>query len=214
MSGTGTMRSRATMDPAHFRDKGIEWWTQEESSPHDSFVLPVLRDKGIEDVLEVGVGRGALSFQIRRIGKRVVGAEINNGFIQYCRDKPGGREIEFVQGNAEALPLRDATFDAVVCIEVLMHLPHPARAIAEMSRVTRPHGVVLVSYLKKYTAGHLKRVLQVATGRYEMKYGPRSFDYRYDAMRDIRQYVRGTGLAISEVSETAPGNPCVLLLKT
>lgn len=62
--------------------------------------------------------------------------------------------------------------------------------------------------------GHFKRMFTVATGRYERRYGPRSFDYRFDSLRDIRRYVRGTGLTVVEVADTALGNPCVLLRKT
>lgn len=50
----------------------------------------------------------------------------------------------FVQGDAQRLPLEDASADVVTCQTVLMHLRRPADAVAEMFRVVRPGGVVLV----------------------------------------------------------------------
>lgn len=50
-----------------------------------------------------------------------------------------------LQGTAEALPVEDAGFDVVLCTQVLEHSPDPARAVAELSRVTAPGGRVLAS---------------------------------------------------------------------
>ncbi|HRE88331.1 MAG TPA: class I SAM-dependent methyltransferase [Myxococcota bacterium] len=53
--------------------------------------------------------------------------------------------LRFVQGDAHALPLPDASADVVTCQTVLMHLSRPAEAVAEMFRVVRPGGLVLVA---------------------------------------------------------------------
>jgi SAM-dependent methyltransferase len=50
-----------------------------------------------------------------------------------------------VVGAAEQLPLEDASFDVVLCIQVLEHVEDPARALRELHRVTRPGGRVLLS---------------------------------------------------------------------
>ena len=50
-----------------------------------------------------------------------------------------------VVGSVEQLPLDDASFDLVLCIQVLEHVDDPARAIRELHRVTRPGGRVLLS---------------------------------------------------------------------
>lgn len=202
------------MDPAHFRRKGIDWWRREHTTPHDQFVIPALAAAGIGRALEIGPGRGALTFRIRDVCKDLIALEINPDFIDYCRKNPDCSGIRFVGGNAEALPFRDGTFDAVVCIEVLMHLPHPARALHEMARVTRPGGLVFASFLKKYTRYHLKRVASLVTGIYERKHGLGAFDYRYDSYFDIRSYIRDSGLIIAGVSRTPSENPCVRFERT
>jgi ubiquinone/menaquinone biosynthesis C-methylase UbiE len=53
--------------------------------------------------------------------------------------------LRFVQGDAHALPLPDASADVVTCQTVLMHLARPAEAVAEMFRVVRPGGLVMVA---------------------------------------------------------------------
>src|SRR5438552_18061440 len=148
------MSLEPNLDPAHFQHKGIDWWVRENQSPHDSFVFGALAREGLERVLEIGPGRGAFSFRMRNFRKRVVAVEINRAFIEYCRRKEAGSGIEFLQGTVTTLPFHDETFDAVLCIEVLMHIDNPGRALSEMSRVLRPGGIVLLSFLRKYSWWH------------------------------------------------------------
>jgi SAM-dependent methyltransferase len=54
-------------------------------------------------------------------------------------------EYADVVGSIEQLPVEDASFDVVLCIQVLEHVDDPARAIRELHRVTRPGGRVLLS---------------------------------------------------------------------
>jgi ubiquinone/menaquinone biosynthesis C-methylase UbiE len=49
------------------------------------------------------------------------------------------------EGDIESMPFADATFETVVCTEVLEHVPHPESALAEMRRVLRPGGLLLGS---------------------------------------------------------------------
>jgi SAM-dependent methyltransferase len=55
-----------------------------------------------------------------------------------------GRGVQIL-GDAQALGLMDETFDAVLCTEVLEHLPEPQRAIDEIYRVLKPGGTVLLT---------------------------------------------------------------------
>lgn len=51
--------------------------------------------------------------------------------------------FEAVEGNAQALPFADNSFDMVTCQTLLIHVPNPKRAIAEMKRVLKPGGTLL-----------------------------------------------------------------------
>ncbi len=53
--------------------------------------------------------------------------------------------VRWHQGEAGQLPWSDAQFDLVTCLEALEYFPHPRRALAEMARVLRPGGTLLIS---------------------------------------------------------------------
>jgi SAM-dependent methyltransferase len=53
--------------------------------------------------------------------------------------------VEFVVGDSEHLPFPDASFTALLCSSSFHHYPHPAEALAEMARVLRPSGRVVIA---------------------------------------------------------------------
>jgi SAM-dependent methyltransferase len=95
-------------------------------------------------VLDVGCGAGATAAHLTDdLGLRVTGLDASRERIaQAAEARP---DLALVAGRAEALPFADASFDAVVCECVLSTLDDPARALAEVVRVLRPGGAVLVS---------------------------------------------------------------------
>ncbi|OLF16196.1 class I SAM-dependent methyltransferase [Actinophytocola xanthii] len=94
--------------------------------------------------LDVGCGTGALSDAVREADGTVVGLDPSRGFVA------GGRAV--VVGDARALPFPAARFDAVVSGLALNFVPDPARAAAEMARVTAPGGMV-AAYVWDYADG-------------------------------------------------------------
>jgi ubiquinone/menaquinone biosynthesis C-methylase UbiE len=106
-----------------------------------------------ERVLDVGTGTGLVPFEIARSAPpsaSVLGVDISTGMIETARRKlaeegvPESR-IAFRQMDAESLALPDAEFDVVTSVFALGHMPRPARAVAEMVRVLRPGGRILVA---------------------------------------------------------------------
>ncbi len=95
--------------------------------------------------LEVGCGLGDDARRlIACVGDRgsVVGLDASGALLE--RARTGAPEVEWVQGDAHELPFPDASFDAVRVERTLQHVADPERVVAEMVRVTRPRGVVLV----------------------------------------------------------------------
>lgn len=93
-------------------------------------------------MLEVGCGVGHL---LQRLGRScsVWGMDISTAALTQARTvEPGAR---LMQARAEALPIGDAIFDAVLARHVLEHLPRPEPAIAELHRVLRPGGVLIAA---------------------------------------------------------------------
>ncbi|MEZ4279287.1 MAG: class I SAM-dependent methyltransferase [Myxococcota bacterium] len=102
-------------------------------------------------VLDVGSGVGQDSVALARSGANVVGAEPSARMIAMARlfqsqPLPGGDPgPRWVRGWADALPFADGSFDAAFCKGALDHFDDPETAIAEMARVTRPSGLVVLA---------------------------------------------------------------------
>src|SRR5215470_701060 len=97
--------------------------------------------------LDVGSGTGALTDAVVELGeaRSVVGVDPSAGFVQHARGRSfGTAEVQFLQGDALALPVGSVDFDVVVSGLVLHLVPEPARMIAEMVRAGRPGGTIAV----------------------------------------------------------------------
>ena len=92
----------------------------------------VAQDVGGARVLDAGCGD-------RPYESLLAGAREVVGF-----DLPGNPHAD-VHGAIDAIPLDDASFDVVLCLQVLEHVPDPAAAVRELRRVVRPGGRVLLS---------------------------------------------------------------------
>ncbi|MBM3346303.1 MAG: methyltransferase domain-containing protein [Betaproteobacteria bacterium] len=94
-------------------------------------------------VLDVCCGPGMLAAGALERGAATVGLDFSTEAVELARALvPTGR---FQQGDAQALPFTEASFDAVLCGYGLMHLPEPGVALREMLRVLRPGGRAAVS---------------------------------------------------------------------
>lgn len=91
--------------------------------------------------LDAGAGTAAVAAQLRRRGAAVVELDISEAMLRHDR---AGRPMPVV-GDATALPLRDGCVDLAVAGFVLSHLDDPGRGLAELVRVTRPGGIVLIT---------------------------------------------------------------------
>ncbi|MBW3547064.1 MAG: class I SAM-dependent methyltransferase [Actinobacteria bacterium] len=133
---------------------------------------------GVSSVLEVGVGEGDVSERVRSRypAASVVGVDLPDGMLaaEWAR-----RDLHNAFASASRLPFADGRFDLVLAIEVLEHVPDPAAALTEITRVARDAVVLSVP------CEPLWRVLNLARGKYVrdlgntpghiQHWGPRSF---------------------------------------
>lgn len=94
------------------------------------------------DILEVGSGRGGgASYMARYLKPRsVIGLDITESAIRFCNRHYQVPGLSFVQGEAQSLPFKDASFDAVVNVESSHCYPSMERFLCEVHRVLRPDG--------------------------------------------------------------------------
>src|SRR3954464_7983952 len=87
-------------------------------------------------LLDVACGTGALAAEAARRGAEVIGIDFAPNMIaEATRRHPG---VEFRVGDAEVIPLADASMDAVTCSFGMLHMERPERGLVEGMRVLRP----------------------------------------------------------------------------
>jgi ubiquinone/menaquinone biosynthesis C-methylase UbiE len=108
------------------------------------------------DVLEVAIGTGR-NLPHYPHGIRLTGVDFSPAMLQLARRQADrlGRTVDLRLGDAQALQLPDASFDTVVCTFSLCAIPDERQAVAEMKRVLRPGGRLL---LLDHVAGTARRV--------------------------------------------------------
>jgi SAM-dependent methyltransferase len=98
-------------------------------------------------LLDVACGTGVVALTAARLGAQVTGVDLTPELIARAEQNAAlmGLQATWHVGDAEALPLPDATFDFVVSQFGHMFAPRPAVAIREMLRVLRPGGTIAFS---------------------------------------------------------------------
>jgi ubiquinone/menaquinone biosynthesis C-methylase UbiE len=97
-------------------------------------------------VLEVAIGTG-LNLAHYPGGVQLTGVEWSPAMLDIARHRAGqlGRAVDLRQGDAQALEYPDGCFDTVVCTFSLCAIPDDRKAVAEMARVLRPGGLLLLA---------------------------------------------------------------------
>jgi SAM-dependent methyltransferase len=93
-------------------------------------------------VLDVGCGPGRLVGTLRERGVHSVGLDMSPGLLREARQKNGA---PYLRGDAQALPIANASFGRVLAMNALYHMPNWRQALLELRRVVRPGGRVVVS---------------------------------------------------------------------
>lgn len=108
--------------------------------------LRVARVRPGERVLDLATGTGITAIAARERGAQVTGVDLTPELLAVAREKAaaaGFDDIDFREGDAEALPFADASFDVVLSTCGHMFAPDQPRVAAELARVTRPGGRVV-----------------------------------------------------------------------
>ena len=133
------LRVAEQMAPRYDRD--IRFWERVQFTGGREWIGARMRGR----VLEVAVGTGR-NFDFYPPAATVTGIELSPAMLAIARRRAAdlGLTIDLRQGDAQALPFDDDSYDTVMCTLSLCSIPDPAAAIAEMKRVLRPGGRLLL----------------------------------------------------------------------
>ena len=112
--------------------------------------------------LDVGSGPGNVTASLARAAGPeglALGVDISEPMLARAVRAQAGPQVGFLRADAQRLPFRDQTFDALLSIAMLQLIPKPSAALAEMARVLRPGARMAVMVPTARRAGALTRLL-------------------------------------------------------
>ncbi len=96
-------------------------------------------------VLDVGCGNGIMSKAIGQDGYQVLGVDVSEKAIKKAKSGESQSNVDFRVVRAEELVADGSTYDAVICSEVLEHLPNPSPLLATLHALLSDRGVLVVT---------------------------------------------------------------------
>jgi SAM-dependent methyltransferase len=123
-----------------FEAEERQWWYAGQRAVAVALLEPWARGRRLR-LLDAGCGTGFNLLALRRFGS-TLGIDLSEDAIRFCRE----RGVRAVRGSVLRLPFPDAAFDAVTSFDVIYHdwVADDRAAVAEMARVLRPGGALLV----------------------------------------------------------------------
>jgi 2-polyprenyl-3-methyl-5-hydroxy-6-metoxy-1,4-benzoquinol methylase len=161
-------------------------------------------------VLEIGCGRGGFSQYLLDQGADLVAADYSDSAVAITNRLLETRpNFESQVADVQSLPFADATFDVVISLETLEHVPDPEKGLRELVRVTRKGGKLIITTPNYFGWMGLHRRWREATGRPWAEEGqPINHPLK---LKDRVQSLKGLGCQIKVVkgrghSLPIPGN--------
>jgi len=115
-------------------------------------------------VLEIAPGPGYFCLELARLGQfHITGLDVSRSFVAIASENAAraGIAVDFREGNASHMPFDDETFDFTFCQAAFKNFTEPVNAISEMYRVLKPHGVAVISDMRRDASSEdMKREVQ------------------------------------------------------
>jgi len=157
------------------------------------------------DVLDLGCAGGFMAEALARRGAQVTGIDPAAEAIDAARThaRTTGLRIGYDVGAGEALPYRDASFDAVVCVDVLEHVSDLNRVLSEVARTLRPGGLFLFDTINR---NPLARLATITFAEDLMRLLPRGTHdpAMFIKPRELRAALQGAGLVPGPTTGLGP----------
>ena len=157
------------------------------------------------DVLDLGCAGGFMAEALAQRGANVTGIDPAEGTIEVARQhaRKSGLGIGYDVGFGEALPYADASFDAVVCVDVLEHVADLNQVLAQVARVLRPGGLFLFDTINRNS---LARLATITLAEDVLRLLPRGTHdpAMFIKPRELRRALLGAGLVPGALTGLGP----------
>ena len=152
-------------DPRQYDDLAGEWWRPGGgfeilhwlAAARGALVPPAVRADAV--LVDAGCGGGLLAPHVRLLGYRHVGVDLRRSGLE----QSAARGITALTGDVTALPLADGCADVVVAGEILEHVTDLPGTVAELARVLRPGGLLVLDTVNDTALG---RFITVTAGEW------------------------------------------------
>jgi 2-polyprenyl-6-hydroxyphenyl methylase/3-demethylubiquinone-9 3-methyltransferase len=157
------------------------------------------------DVLDLGCAGGFMAEALAARGAQVTGIDPAEGAIAAARAhaRSGGLRIGYDVGVGEALPYGDASFDAVVCVDVLEHVTDLHRVLAEVARSLRPGGLFLFDTINRNLLARLATITVAEDLLRLLPHGTHD-PTMFIKPRELRAAMQGAGLVPGAITGLGP----------
>jgi 2-polyprenyl-6-hydroxyphenyl methylase/3-demethylubiquinone-9 3-methyltransferase len=146
-------------------------------------------------ILDIGCGGGLISEPLARLGAAVTGIDPGAENIKAARShaEPQGLTIDYQETTVEALAGENATFDVVLCLEVVEHVPDVGAFLATAARLVRPGGLMILSTINRTLKSY---ALAIVAAEYILGWLPRGTHQweRFVTPDEMRRYLGAAGL--------------------
>jgi SAM-dependent methyltransferase len=190
MKGAGTERLAAAYDAWH-REHSAELEIDAHTAAFYDWILDLADAADGARLLDVACGSGAFLRRAVDRGLNAAGIDVSPAAVALAAERLPGAEL--LVGDAQELPFADSSFDLVTCLGSLEHFPAPERGAAEIARVVRPAGRVVVFVPNLFFLGHVWFGLRHGTQPSE---GGQDFSETFRTSEGWRSLLESSGLAV------------------
>jgi 2-polyprenyl-6-hydroxyphenyl methylase/3-demethylubiquinone-9 3-methyltransferase len=216
-------QSSATLDPdevARFARLGGEWWDQNGPFKPLHRINPVrltyIRDQlcgafgrdftqsaslaGIS-LLDIGCGGGLVCEPLARLGARVTGIDPAAKSIDAAKAHAaaGGLQIDYRAATAEELVARGESYDAVLLLEVVEHVPDVPAFLKAVAPLVRPGGVMILSTLNRTLKAYALAIVGAELILRWLPVGTHQWQ-RFVRPEELRAALQGAGLTLTDTT--------------
>jgi ubiquinone/menaquinone biosynthesis C-methylase UbiE len=135
----------------YFNQLAGKWdkMTTEETRSRLPEMIRDLRIKPGDALLDVGGGTGILLpllYEVAGNKSKIISLDIAEEMLKRARNNSYSNNIHYVHADVTAIPLASETFDFVICYSCFPHFPDKTKALAEMARVLRSNGRLVICH--------------------------------------------------------------------